>query len=225
LLLANGREFPASGSLSSPKARCRKRKVPSFGSGIPQSIVRAGPCPAPSSRDDASSHAALQVPVHRSWATRKPRCWPVRKPGDLVALDIKRVRPVCGVLLRHFSARYVVSRWDVPAGLRTGYLPGRRVIPRCMADTQALPHRRGASRPAAARRSPKVRADLPIPQVKISRPRAMNSLAARRSQHSLDNLCPLAACADLFLDPRGVESAARSWRLVCESTQCSSCSQ
>ncbi len=50
---------------------------------------------------------------HRPWATRKPRFWPIRKPGDLVALDTKQLRPARGVWLNHFSARDVVSRWDV----------------------------------------------------------------------------------------------------------------
>jgi len=50
---------------------------------------------------------------HRPWATRKPRFWPLRKPGDLVALDTKQIRPARGVLLHHFSAREVVSRGDV----------------------------------------------------------------------------------------------------------------
>jgi putative transposase len=49
----------------------------------------------------------------RPWATRKPRFWPVRQPGDLVGLDTKQLRPVRGVGLHHFSARDVVSRWDV----------------------------------------------------------------------------------------------------------------
>lgn len=49
----------------------------------------------------------------RPWATRKPRFWRVREPGDLVALDAKQVRPAPGVLLHHFSARDLVSRWDV----------------------------------------------------------------------------------------------------------------
>jgi hypothetical protein len=50
---------------------------------------------------------------HRPWATRKPRFWGVREPGDLVALDTKQVRPARGVVLQHFSARDLVSRWDV----------------------------------------------------------------------------------------------------------------
>ena len=50
---------------------------------------------------------------HRPWATRKPRFWPVRKPGDLVGLDTKQLHPARGVQLHHFSARDLVSRWDV----------------------------------------------------------------------------------------------------------------
>ncbi len=49
----------------------------------------------------------------RPWARRKPRFWPLRKPGDLVQLDTKEVRPARGVVLKHFSARDMVSRWDV----------------------------------------------------------------------------------------------------------------
>jgi transposase InsO family protein len=37
----------------------------------------------------------------------------VREPGDLVALDTKQVCPARGVRFHHFSARDVVSRWDV----------------------------------------------------------------------------------------------------------------
>ena len=50
---------------------------------------------------------------HRPWATRKPRFWRVQRPGDLVALDSKQLRPARGVVLHHFSARDVISRWDV----------------------------------------------------------------------------------------------------------------
>jgi putative transposase len=49
----------------------------------------------------------------RRWARRKPRFWPIRQPGDLVQLDTKEVRPARGVVLKHFSARDMVSRWDV----------------------------------------------------------------------------------------------------------------
>ncbi len=49
----------------------------------------------------------------RPWARRKPRFWPIQQPGDLVQLDTKEIRPARGVLLKHFSARDMVSRWDV----------------------------------------------------------------------------------------------------------------
>jgi transposase InsO family protein len=49
----------------------------------------------------------------RPWARRKPPFWPIRRPGDLVQLDTKELRPVRGVVLKHFSARDMVSRWDV----------------------------------------------------------------------------------------------------------------
>lgn len=49
----------------------------------------------------------------RPWARRKPRFGPIRQPGDLVQLDTKEVRPERGVVLKHFSARDMVSRWDV----------------------------------------------------------------------------------------------------------------
>jgi putative transposase len=49
----------------------------------------------------------------RPWATRKPHCWPVRKPGDLVGLDTKQLRPSRGVIRYHFTARDLISRWDV----------------------------------------------------------------------------------------------------------------
>lgn len=49
----------------------------------------------------------------RPWAIRKPKYWPVAHPGDLVEIDTKEIRLRRGVLLKHFSARDVVSRWDV----------------------------------------------------------------------------------------------------------------
>jgi len=50
---------------------------------------------------------------HRPWATRKPKYWRIDQPGDLVEIDTKELRPTPGVVLKHFSARDVVSRWDV----------------------------------------------------------------------------------------------------------------
>jgi len=50
---------------------------------------------------------------HRPWAVRKPPFWRIQQPGDLVQIDTKDVRPVRGVVRKHFSGRDMVSRWDV----------------------------------------------------------------------------------------------------------------
>ena len=49
----------------------------------------------------------------RPWAVRKPKYWRIAEPGDLVEIDTKEIRMHRGVTLKHFSARDVVSRWDV----------------------------------------------------------------------------------------------------------------
>lgn len=49
----------------------------------------------------------------RRYAVRKPRAWSVRQPGDLVEVDTLELRPLPGVILKQFTARDVVSRWDV----------------------------------------------------------------------------------------------------------------
>jgi transposase InsO family protein len=49
----------------------------------------------------------------RPYAVRKPWGLKVHAPGDLVELDTMDVRPVPGVVLKQFTARDVVSRFDV----------------------------------------------------------------------------------------------------------------
>jgi transposase InsO family protein len=49
----------------------------------------------------------------RPYATRKPKDYQVAEPGDLIQLDTLDIRPLPGVVLKHFTARDVVSRWDV----------------------------------------------------------------------------------------------------------------
>jgi transposase InsO family protein len=49
----------------------------------------------------------------RPYAVRKPKGYEVQEPGDLVQVDTLDVRPLPGVVLKHFTARDVVSRWDV----------------------------------------------------------------------------------------------------------------
>ena len=49
----------------------------------------------------------------RPYAIRKPKGYLVNKPGDLVQVDTLDVRPLEGHIVKHFTARDVVSRWDV----------------------------------------------------------------------------------------------------------------
>ncbi len=48
----------------------------------------------------------------RPYAIRKPKDYSVSHPGDLVQVDTLDVRPLPGIILKHFTARDVVSRWD-----------------------------------------------------------------------------------------------------------------
>ena len=49
----------------------------------------------------------------RPYAIRKPRGYRVIDPGDLIQVDTLDLRPLPGVILKHFTARDTVSRWDV----------------------------------------------------------------------------------------------------------------
>jgi transposase InsO family protein len=49
----------------------------------------------------------------RPYAIRKPKGYLAKEPGDLVEVDTVDLRPVPGVILKHFTARDIVSKWDV----------------------------------------------------------------------------------------------------------------
>lgn len=49
----------------------------------------------------------------RPYAIRKPQQYAVSRPGDLVQVDTLDVRPLPGVVFKQFTARDVISRWDV----------------------------------------------------------------------------------------------------------------
>lgn len=50
----------------------------------------------------------------RQYATRKPKSYEARLPGDIVQLDTMDVRPEPSIVLKQFTAVDVVSRWSVP---------------------------------------------------------------------------------------------------------------
>jgi putative transposase len=55
----------------------------------------------------------VRRPVQRPYAVRKPKDYAVKRPGDLVQVDTMDVRPLPGVVFKQFTARDVISRWDV----------------------------------------------------------------------------------------------------------------
>ena len=50
----------------------------------------------------------------RQYATRKPKSYEARAPGDIVQIDTMDVRPEPGIVLKQFTTVDVVSRWSVP---------------------------------------------------------------------------------------------------------------
>ena len=57
-----------------------------------------------------SAHKRLS---RRPYAVRKPKEYKAKLPGDLVELDTMDIRPLPGIVLKHFSSYDVVSRWNV----------------------------------------------------------------------------------------------------------------
>jgi putative transposase len=49
----------------------------------------------------------------RSYATRKPRDYHAKASGDIVQLDTLDLRPLPGLVLKHFTAHDVVCKWNV----------------------------------------------------------------------------------------------------------------
>ena len=49
----------------------------------------------------------------RPYAVRNPREYQAVEPGDIVQVDTLDVRPLPRIVLKHFTARDMVSRWDM----------------------------------------------------------------------------------------------------------------
>jgi len=75
----------------------------------------------------------------RPYAVRKPKEYIAKLPGDIVQVDTMDVRPMPGVVIKHFGARDIISKWDV-----------------CDASTQA-------TATAASRFIDSIRARMPFP--------------------------------------------------------------
>ena len=72
-------------------------------------LLRSGTLRQPRSRGISARKRAWRRPH----AIRKPPDWPVERPGDLVQVDTLDIRPLPGLVYKQFTARDVVSRWDV----------------------------------------------------------------------------------------------------------------
>lgn len=65
-------------------------------------------------REPIPNHiSARKRPRTRPYATRKPNEYVAKAPGDIVQVDTLDVRPLPGVILKHFTARDIIARWDV----------------------------------------------------------------------------------------------------------------
>jgi transposase InsO family protein len=60
-----------------------------------------------------NSIAARKYRRQRPYAIRKPKEYMAKEPGDIVGVDTLDVRPLPGVIIKHFTARDIISRWDV----------------------------------------------------------------------------------------------------------------
>jgi len=49
----------------------------------------------------------------RPYAIRKPQEYQAKEPGDIIEVDTLDVRPLPGVSFKQFTARDIISRWDV----------------------------------------------------------------------------------------------------------------
>ncbi|MCX8125579.1 MAG: hypothetical protein N3E40_00345 [Dehalococcoidia bacterium] len=50
--------------------------------------------------------------MRRPYAVGKPKDYRVEQPGDLMQLDTLDIRPLPGVVFKHFTGRDMVCRWD-----------------------------------------------------------------------------------------------------------------
>lgn len=65
-------------------------------------------------REPLTNRISVRKRLHpRPYAIRKPKEYQPKLPGDLVELDTLDIRPLPGIILKHFSAYDVISRWNV----------------------------------------------------------------------------------------------------------------
>jgi putative transposase len=60
-----------------------------------------------------NSISAKKRQKKRPYAIRKPKDYAAKAPGDIVEVDTLDIRPLPGLILKQFTARDIISRWDV----------------------------------------------------------------------------------------------------------------
>lgn len=60
-----------------------------------------------------NSISARKRQKKRPYAIRKPKDYVAKAPGDIVEVDTLDIRPLPGLILKQFTARDIISRWDV----------------------------------------------------------------------------------------------------------------
>jgi len=65
-------------------------------------------------REPISNHVSARKRLRRRpYAQRKPKDYQPKQMGDIVELDTLDIRPLPGLVLKHFTAHDVISRWNV----------------------------------------------------------------------------------------------------------------
>ena len=65
-------------------------------------------------REPVPNHvSARKRQRRRPFGIRKPKDYPIKETGDIVQLDTLDLRPLPGVVFKHFTAHDVVSKWNV----------------------------------------------------------------------------------------------------------------
>jgi len=77
----------------------------------------------------------------RPYARRKPKDYLPTRPGDLVEIDTLDIKPLPKIQLKHFSARDVVSKWDVLEVHRRATSAAARLFLKAVLDRMPFPVR------------------------------------------------------------------------------------
>ena len=175
------------------------------------------PAETPRPTGGTASHRRSRIAqssAPRPYAVRKPRQYAVSQPGDLVEVDTMDVRPLPGVVFKQFTARDVVSRWDViQAHTRATASAAAQFL-----DTLQHPHAVSHSRRAGRWRlrvCRRVRTGLPAarPALFVLPPRSpkLNGAVERANRTHTEEFYQVTACS---LEMKKLNRELRHWEKI-----------